>query len=243
MRSFNFTGRVSIDDSNVVIKVYEYNKKVEVNINLSSYNFPENASCFIEPYISSNVRAMRVDLGTLSVSDICKSFFLTEFDDLSGVRFRIKVTCPNTGRLYGLIEQILPKVIDSNGHLNRSILPVKSADLSDTNELWRLDIDDELVVLELDISLGSKDSAVRNELFMMLVLPAAVRQIYQRFKESIILEDRENRIVLEWVRFAELITSDSPSRDNYEQWVDDVISGLVKKIASKNAAISLWEKL
>jgi len=252
VRRFNFTGRKKILRSDVDIHLRQNSKGInvfDVSIDLIDYEFPPEAIIYLEP--QRQVRLMRIELGIVkdTLNGTLKKFGLEllEFEDIEGLNFRIKVVEKETGLLYGNAEQIkVRNESDKNAPKQRSILPVRSMDLSGTGEFWRIDMDDNEAILEVDISLGSREQVVRHPVFKGLILPSAMRLILTK-----ILNDNDwdaelsdpNDFETMWLTFAKEIGAGQPTIGEQlanQLWLDDAVRIITNRINVRDEVIEFF---
>lgn len=245
MKRFNYTGRKKIFHDDVKIRLQgDFNDKptVDVAINLSDYNFPQEGSVILEP--QRKTRFMRIELGKVANSVRRNSIELVEFDDAIDINFRIKVVDVSKGLLLGIAENVRPYSKDDQLDDNQlSILPVSSVDLSSYGVLWRIAQDDQKVVLEIERELGSRDQVVRSLTFRAFILPAAMRQILvgvlSENEWDTELSDPQD-LTTRWLLFTRQIGAGTPELnavDRNEEWIDNAVRILASRIGVRREAI------
>ena len=111
IRRINYTERrrVGRSDVDIVIRDKEAAKPYfDAAIRLSKHAFPPDAKVFIEAYRQTNL--MRFNFGSVSMPANPADRYLTEFQSVEDVLFRLKVTAVSArpGVLLGEAEQIRP---------------------------------------------------------------------------------------------------------------------------------------
>ncbi len=248
MKRFNYTGRKKILREDISIRLhggFDAKPVVDVVVDLKDYDFPDDAKIYLETQCQT--RFMRLLLGETEASSVqAHSLELHEFDDADGLNFRIKVVAPDQGRLLGIAEKIKPynkdEKLDDN---QQSILPVRSADLSQAGVLWRVYFGDQEAVLEIEKELGGKDQVVRSLLFKGFILPAAMRQILAK----IVSDDWDEKLKdpqelsTRWLLFTKQVGAGLPVKHSPDQedWLDDAVRVLARRIGVRHQIITDYE--
>ncbi|RME59429.1 hypothetical protein D6779_04285 [Candidatus Parcubacteria bacterium] len=246
MRSFNYTGRkrISREHYNLSVSTSDGLASFDVNkLSLSSLGFPDNARIIIEAY--HQLRAARFDFGTIAEQrDPDRSLGI--FPDLSLVRFRIKVIDPATGRILGWADKIRPDRIDNNHGDYEPLLPVRSMDLD--GEIWRINFDEELPVLELEKRLGDKHAFLADARNSALILPEALRGILLRILVIEKIWDTDGEYWQnKWLKFACSLNGLAAPRysesniDEIDEWVGDCVSRFARKHLMRQNFLALDE--
>jgi hypothetical protein len=241
MRRFNFSGRQKIKREDVRLVVNSQNRTLNCGARLTDYEFPDNANVYLEAQRQN--RYMRFGLGSVVELDR-RSHSLTEFDDLEGIQYSLKVVEANHGRLLGIVSQIKPS--DDGDHdkpAGQGILPVRSTDLSDCGLLWRVDSSSSNYILEIEKGLGSKEQVVRSVFFRAFVLPAAMREILI----TIVASDWDETLSnpqdpdTAWLTYARDKCGGLPEKgdslEDYAEWLDMTTRILSQRINVREKAI------
>jgi len=248
MKRFNYTGRKKILREDISICLhgdFDARPVVDVAIDLKDYDFPGDAKIYLEP--QRQTRFMRFLIGECEVTEIhARLLELTEFDDADGLSFRVKIIEPNQGKLLGIAENIKPynkdEKLDDN---QQSILPVRSADLTQAGVLWRVDYGDQEAVLEIEKELGGKEQVVRSLLFKGFILPAAMRQILAK----VVSDDWDESLAdpqelsTRWLMFTKQAGAGLPDKNHPDQedWLDDAVRVLARRIGVRQKIITDYE--
>lgn len=184
IRRFNRTGRKTIAHQHVQVTLHKLDAEqtsFEIELALSSYDFPQDANIRVEAWRSNAVQ--RWEFGT--VGDIeppsRADRVLRDVPETSA--FRVAVVAPDdSGLLFGLSADIRPRQQPSDGveTVAESLLQVEIVhDLG--QEVWRLDFgDEERPVLQLNDSIPDIAHIVEHDLsFRSLVVPEIFRSILQ----------------------------------------------------------------
>ena len=178
----NFTGRLKIDKKHAIVRV---NKDAsgpyyELNLQLGSYKkLPKAALVFLEAY--RKLEMMRFDIGTVaSLIDLpLDKRRLSDFSSVAGIKFRVKVTNPDTdaaGLLLAEADGLKPDA-DDEGRISL-IQIVGDEKMGQTP--WELEFnptDPDIPTLHVNEKIGGKQLADK-AIFRALVMPAVVRQVF-----------------------------------------------------------------
>lgn len=198
------------------------------SIDLSRLTLPLDSEVIVEAYRQSLHE--RFDFGTVGHTLPRNTPTLRELGS-DGVKFRVKVVEPGTGRLLARGDRLGAAQADDAGR--RELLKVIVRDLG--QEPWRTELHDEdgLPVLVLNDHIPDALAKIKSDpLFQALILPAALRQILlmlwrEKADEAADDEDDEGRWATGWLRYARQLTGrDKPDWDEEEaaipRWIDDV---------------------
>ncbi|MFQ2083974.1 hypothetical protein ACK33N_04935 [Aeromonas veronii] len=245
MKRFNYTGRKKIlrEDVEIYLKGDFTDKPViNIAINLRDYDFPQEASIFLEP--QHKTRFMRIALGKVRSSVRCNNIELTEFDDAIDLDFRVKVIDASKGVLLGIVENVKAYDKDHKPDVNQeSILPVSSTDLSSYGVLWRIAWSDQKAVLEIERELGIRELVVRSLVFKAFIWPEAMRQILIKVLSNNDwdpeLSDTQD-LSTRWLLFTRQIGAGMPDQnaEDHSDWIDDAVRILANRINVRQEAIT-----
>jgi len=235
IRRFNYTGRKRLLRNNTRIFLQEGDGRLtfDADLQLDGYELPKDGLVFVEAYRQTSW--MRFPFGTVAALTKPEDRFLTEFDSADEVRFRVRVTSPDSPRALLLAEagQITLRRPEVREVKRAPLLPVRGADIGD--EIWRVDFTHEPELL-INSSVGDWKAVARNRAFISLVYPAVFREILSR-----ILRVEEHRDVEDtqdwrsnWLRFATAlpgVASNMPSEDDSEidEWVADAAKAFCRQ--------------
>jgi len=236
MRSFNYTGRKRITLDEILLQISQGKNNefyVHGEFDLDSLALPANSKVFIEAYHQANW--MRFYFGEVANIFTPDDTWLTEFEDIDVVRFRVKITDSEEKKILALADKIRPFLPDEESESNRSsLLPVKSTDLKGMP--WHIDYSDERPILEIDKSLGDKDSAFKEAFLRVLILPAAYREILMRIitiEKNYDPEDSE-AWQNQWLKFSRILGAGKQpdiknGAEEVDDWLDDCSARLCRR--------------
>ena len=178
IRRLNYTGRKKISRSHVTVHLLPAGggqHAFEADFDLAGYDFPTNASVFIEAYNSASY--MRFPFGTIAERRLPRDSRLLEITARPLPKFRLKVVdrTKRLGLLLGVADKLIPLRPQEEVSHKQSLLPVDFCDLGE--QVWRLELSD-WTVLELNNRIESIGEAARSgDAFLGLVYPEVVRRI------------------------------------------------------------------
>lgn len=185
IRRFNRTGRKAIARQHAQVTLHKLDAErtsFAIALDLSSYDFPEDANVRVEAWRSNAIQ--RWEFGTVGSIDPPSQGDRVLRDVPESSAFRVAVVAPDdSGLLFGLSADIRPRRQPTDGDepVAESLLPVEIVhDLG--QEVWRLDFgDEELPVLQLNASIvGIAHIVEHDPAFRSLVVPEIFRSILQR---------------------------------------------------------------
>ena len=238
VRTLNYTHRKRIrrSDALISIRVEKGSAWFDPILNLADYKLPADARVFVEAY--RKALYMRFDLGQVGAMRIPEDRRLDAFDSPEGVLFRVKVVTASDphGLLLAEADRIRPRRSENVEEDKVPLLPVVPDDnLGD--EIWRLDFGGQETHLLVNASLGDWKSIVRDDAFVALVFPAAIRQVFRR----IAMEDEEwpdpeprDDWRSRWMCLAVNLpgVGDPPSerdQDDIDEWIDSVAGAFCRR--------------
>jgi hypothetical protein len=246
-RRINSTGRKRVAQEAVDITLAKTcegePQKATAKMDLSSYQFPGNASVIIEAYRSSSL--MRFDCGTIDNLQIPESMVLDEIDAEGNVQFRLKVVdhVTQAGKLLGVAARIRPRGADDDKG-RRSLLPIRWNDLGP--EVWAVSIDDqEPPALNLNTRATGLDAKILHDpLVRGIIMPAAFRIVLEKLVTLLPMEeDEDDDWKKDWLRFCtEELALEDPSdlgEEEKQEWVDDA----VKEFASNAGFLEILRRV
>jgi hypothetical protein len=186
-RRLNYTNRQRIRQSDLAFTILEDDAglpKFHADIDLMSYNLPEDAKVWVEAYDRNSF--MRFPFGSVQAMVNESSTTLSAFAGTDSYYFRVKVVDDKEhARLYAVADSVSP-VRHDDDDAGKSLLRVTTRDLGPVP--WELEYkvsDHPLLVINNQIDAG-KSLPRSNQFFQALVFPAIVEQILRH----ILLEDR-----------------------------------------------------
>jgi len=223
----NFTGKKRIPKKSVKIIMAdeaEANKPFRALINLTSLDFPGDASVIVEAY-HRMMQSQRYDFGTVEHIIQPQDTSLGLMGLAETVKFRILVT-NDSGDIIGSLERLS---IDSKRNKN-TLLPVVVAPLD--NLVWKLQLDGEEPLLHLNERIeGVKNIAAFDPRFILSVYPSVVREIFYflAVSEGIHFSSPNSDWQENWIKFASRIYTAPPEKSFSEakeeiiEWIDGVV--------------------
>jgi len=208
IRRFNYTGRKKIPRSQISIALYETegNKLAfDASIDFKRLILSQDGNIYIEAYRRAYLQ--RFKCGTIKDPKFPKNYVLEGLGPDSLVRFRIKIV-DKKGRLLAVGDRISPRRLEEESGNKLCLL---HADFLGLGQLiWRLDLDGDWPILQLNHKLENIREIARSEpSFLTLVYPEIVRQILYRI---IVTEDHtdpesdgEDDWMSAWLKFALLL--------------------------------------
>lgn len=203
-RRFNYTGRKRIPRELVTIAVASdppTHYRFDAQLALDSLGLPPDALVCIEAYRQSVNQ--RFDFGTVVAPGPRNGTRLTEFPDVGGVLFRVKVvgTGDRHGHLLAEADRLAPRAPGDDEGTRRSLLPVAADDLQ--GEVWRLEAGSGDPVLFIERTLGDPVAISRDPAFASLVYPAVLQLLLGQIAAADDYDpDEPSGWHAEWLRFA-----------------------------------------
>ncbi|MGC8742850.1 MAG: hypothetical protein ACP5T0_03085 [Verrucomicrobiia bacterium] len=253
-RTFNYTGRIKIDQNRIT---YEYSSNGDCvltikDIKIADYTLAGGSELYAEIFYRNEY--LREKIGT--VDNIKLPYFIS-LKDLSyreNLSFRIIVVEQNELKILASTSVIKPANISISEDV---LLPLKYQDLGKV--VWRIDYECESVdkpVLLINSKIpGIEKTAVSDPVFIMNVYPAVLRDILQRIifiekinpnddltsdwcgqwlKYATKLNKRENmpEIFIDDVNYSEQI------KDEWYEWIENVVDRFCDKRKEWDSYIS-----
>ena len=242
-RRFNYTNRQRINRSDLAFTIVEDEEgtpKFYAGIDLKKYDFPSNASVWVEAYDRNAL--MRFPFGSVAEPKSEKSTALTDFAGTDSYYFRVKIVDElHSSRLFAVADSVSPVRRDED-ETAKSLLRVTIRDLGSVP--WKLEYqvaDHPLLVINNRID-AAKSLARSNHFFQALVLPAILEQILRH----ILLEDEyapaaepddDDMWKEGWLEFAghlpgnTLLPVDQEiSPEDRQNWISDARDGFCNEI-------------
>jgi len=236
IRRLNFTGRKSIPRDCVTLTVTPDGDthRVDAVFNLAGLGLPSDARLAVEAYHQN--AAQRFDWGTAGNPSPPPDRRLVEFEDVRGVKFRVKaiLQSPDRGRLAADSSGLSPRTPESDDGKRRPLLPVCGERLD--GEPWRLEIQGQAPQLKIESSLGDAVLLSRSPRFQALVYPAVVRMVLTDIASSnggVSLDDATDWR-RDWLLFATSLPGvptppSGDDRDEIEDWIQSVVHSFCRK--------------
>jgi hypothetical protein len=242
MRSrINSTGRIKIKSSNVgfvLNRLVDGEWHFTAEIDLVDLNLPPESSIIVEAYRQSVHE--RFPFGTVGDTTPQATTALRELDS-DGIRFRVKVVEPVTGRLLARADNI-----DPAGESGRTeLLKVTVSDLG--QEPWKTEISSQSgsPTLVLNSRIPNVGNRIKiDRAFQAMILPSALRQVLlmlsaeaAEIEEEPEGDDWQSR----WLHYAELISKvDKPDwsdRLGVQEWINSACKAFSSKYFFSDALI------
>jgi hypothetical protein len=243
-RTFNFTGRKTINREDVPVTIDRTTSGLSFNANpkLEEYDFPEDAEIWIEAYRGNLIK--QCSWGRVSQLEVPVDRGLSDFEVPDGIQFRLRVVSLADGNLLKMVgeaDHIAPINAEENPDNRKPLITPVPYDLG--QQLWKIDFlsDPPSLLINNQAKDGWKDIA-RSSAFIALVYPQVMRSML--FK--ILIEDEWDEDGLDWqdnwVQFAKRIytvcvlpsVSDNEGR---EKWIEEAVDAF----ASSRNLKDLWD--
>lgn len=241
IRTFNYTGRIRINRSDVQVVVERMpddTRTFNIKLVLDSYGLPRDSKVYLEAYFKSSY--MRFDLGTVGepFGLTSEQRSLTQIASGDIVLFRIKVVdeSDTIGKILAEADGVAPVQKDGMPVSKVPILPVDFEDLG--SMVWRIIYDNERPVLQFNEKIpGIRDQAIMPGTFFALVYPSVIRDVLTRilFVEGPIdPNENVNDWKCQWQQFASKMgvapapdisedSEDFASKQNAQLWIESVV--------------------
>jgi hypothetical protein len=180
-RRLNYTKRQRLKREHLTITVHQPRETdppvMSAAVDLTSYSLPADASVLIEAY--RHTAWQRFEFGTVGAIQAPEDRTLRDFGAGEGLQFRVKVVEPlshgsTAARILAQADGIKP---NQDGP-RRSLLPL-DPDPTLTNEVWRLEIDENdgpLIKVSTHL-VRDRHALARSPGFLSLVLPEVFRRV------------------------------------------------------------------
>lgn len=254
IRRLNYTGRKKISRSKVTVRLSSAGagrSGFQIEFDLSGYDFPEDATVFVEAYNSASY--MRFPFGTIRERRDPKDVRLLDITSRPLPKFRLKVIDQSKrhGLLLGVADKLIPLRPQEELSNKQSLLPVDFCDLGD--EIWRLDLSD-WPVLELNNNIDSIGEVARSgDSFLALVYPEVVRRILHEIVIEQDLSDPgfdDSEWTSLWLRYVCSLpgVSEPPSgaseaaRTRRTEWIDQAVQAFCRSKMARRRFESALQK-
>jgi hypothetical protein len=254
IRKLNYTNRIKIFQEDVRISVDKNDGLFLIDADLSAlsnrekYKLPPLGAVYLEAYRQSTW--MRFDYGCIEKIQPPKNRALEAFDNLEGIKFRVKVTSTEGDhRLLAEADKIKLENQEEDNEDGHSLLHVvPKSDLGD--EIYRVVFADPDGTPELWINDENNNyRAIGKSIeFMALALPSIFREILTRtiIVEKWTDEDDDADWRCQWIRFAKTVSFDPEipdpenERDEAFKWIESTISRFAKKLKLRKHFRTIW---
>jgi hypothetical protein len=241
-RSFNYTGRIKLADGTVPITMVEEAgiPSFEADtMGLAELGLDNKFRVVLEPYVGSTT--MRFDFGTLGQLKCPDDLRLSDLDDGSSVRFRLKI----------IDDSVDPSRIVAFGKMTTGDSPddERSRSILHLNEtatlgqrLWKLDAGgDDTPELSINSNIpGFKGRLLSDPLIQGLILPAVVRELLFELLQGSASDDLS--WVSSWKKFAEGMAGRKwPSEEDGEEFIEDCVVAFCAKYEFQNRVIAVMK--
>jgi hypothetical protein len=224
IRKLNYTKRKKVARERVDIKLYNVGgiRSFDAVIDLDDLRLPSESRIYVEPYFKTSF--MRFSFGTVGHQIPPVNRELHSLPDSDIVLFRVKVVdeAGETGKILALADGVPPSNL-KDAPINKSgILPVNfdAEDLGE--EIWRLNMNGDIPVLDINRRIDERKELVRSGAFVALVYPNVVRMIaydlagvYEEFSDGSM--DWQGQ----WIRFIREVLGVTYGPDIYAVQDDD----------------------
>ena len=229
MARLNFTDRKRITRDFVAIDLREVDQGLELDAavhDLSPLALPADASVFVE--LQRRVQSVRHSLGTVANPTRITSQLIEEFDSPVGIVMRVIVVASDgSGRLLAVADKLKPAT--GNGEDGRSPLLVFRGSSTMGEEVWRLDLSNDIPVVEVNNAVGDWNAFARSSTFVAVVYPEVLRQI-TIWAIGLGVPDDDDAPNSAWARFIETLglpTSAWPMVGDDEDDTADLVNEVV----------------
>ncbi|MEQ8820753.1 MAG: hypothetical protein RLY93_10955 [Sumerlaeia bacterium] len=261
-RRLNFTERQRIHRKSVILRVrVGENGQAPVltpQFFFGQYDFPNSARVFLEAYRQAS--QMRFDFGAPRGDWTPEPVELRDFRDMTGVRFRLKVTRvedPRRGLLLGHADKLKPELtgIPNTGD-REPLLAVRTEDLDHLP--WRLDVtEDSEPILVLNSRLSSEGKhLLENPAVRSLIFPAAIREVFRDlffvlWADGDRAAENEGGWESHWLQFANECRGEArgtppPAGDDPQEicdWIEGVVEGFSQQHRLADGFAKAWEEI
>lgn len=231
----NYTGRRRINRNRVSLRVSESEGAVllDGSVSLTGLGLPDSAGVVVEAYRQTSYE--RVACGTVGDPKAPAGARLSRFPVTQGILFRVKVVGaegPDHGRLLAVADRIRPEPGPDEGGPSPLLPFSPSRDLG--QELWRLDLSDDLPRVLINSGVGDWKGFARDSRFQALVFPEVTRQIARWLVRNLDAVRDEDHPGSGWLKFftSALGVDPPPAPDENgeaEDWADDASATFARR--------------
>lgn len=246
IRRLNFTRRRRINQSDVQVRLWEENgqrKRFRLTANSKAYSgLPEEAQVCVEAYYKNMYT--RYDIAPVhEFQGHCERQLEEGYGDFAFFRLKIVGTDERgRGRILACADQIRPRKAEEEKAEQESLLPVSYVNMGE--EVWRLDYENGLPVLEVNERLKGTCDIRDDPSFCGLVFPAALKEILSRIllvEKYYDVDGSREDWQCRWLRLACSLPEvrELPAGGEFEQieemvgeyvaWVGEVIQAFCRK--------------
>ncbi len=253
IRTFNYTGRKRIPQSQIQLNITEPHKGLRVldtTVQLDNLALPAEASVYVEAY-SRTGGVKRYLFGKVSKFNPPEDLSIPDPVSIENLHFRVLVVDESglIGRIVAVADRLRLKTAEIG--LSESILPVELDDLGKL--VWRVDFGEERPTLVLNYNIPDiKHVAASDPRFFEYVYPAVLKEILTHMVWIEGMDASDDMDIddwcLQWLRFTnKYVQADGRPELNKEslefdpeaarQWIDDVVEEFCTSHAEQ------WEAL
>jgi len=230
IRRYNYTGRKSIPQKCIRIRINNDTKIFDASWNLDGIDVPSSGQVCIEAFSSGSPDVQRYQYGTVGTPNPSASTrFLGMFpSEVIAFNFKVIDVDENQGRLLGVSPNIKPIGDDESEAGQQSILPINPTDLG--QQVWRLNYNHSRPWLEVNNQIPDIMTIAREDRqFFSLVYPAVIRQILTRIlivEEWSDISGSKDDWRVQWLMWGthwhpdNEQPSNDPSGDCQEEWLE-----------------------
>jgi len=248
IRKFNYTERKKIFREHIIITIKGSDGNhfyFDAELILDDYQLPSNALIFIEAYRQTIF--MRFPFGTVGQYLPPSDRYLTEFDCVDGILFRVRITSEDepSGRLIAEADRIPFKKTEEKEVKKEPLLPVIPENIGD--QIYRTDFSDS-PILKINSAINNCKNFIHQPVFISAILPSILREILTHItiieKYSNIDDDTDWEA--KWLKFAKLlpgvrdIPDERDENEKKEEWIEEVIAIFCRKHKMLNYFEKYW---
>jgi len=248
IRKFNYTRRQKIFRKDARIIIRDYTKDhayFDADLILHDYLLPSSSLVFVEAYRQTTW--MRFPFGTVGNYQPPSDRYLTEFDTIDGILFRVRITSAEEpiGRLLAEADGIPFKKPEEEEEEKEPLLPVIPENIGD--QIYRLDFSDSPQLL-INSSINNCKSFIRTPIFISAILPSILREILTRIiliEKHFDYED-ETDWKSKWLKFSLLLPGVREIPDERqeerikEEWIEEAVASFCRKHKMLNHFEKFW---
>ena len=231
IRKFNYTGRLKIDRSRVVIRIIRRPDGTpsgfDCSLDIADYGLPESADVFVEAHYRSWFR--RVSFGTVGKQVRPSDTDLSEAG-VQQVIFGVKIV-DGSGKILAEANNILPEDVESSIADRRCILPIiYSSDLGE--RVWRVEYQAGVTpTLEVNVNMPKIEQQVKEFVttprFAPVAFSAALEELLTQIVEGGLGDEDGDSPESLWLRFVRGFYDAPPPAGTDPEKVRDWVKGAV----------------
>lgn len=251
LRTLNYTNRKRIarDHAQISVRQDKSGHVFNADLHLGRYDLPGDALVYVEAY--RQTQYTRFEFGRVGALKKRHDCYLSDFDSVEGVLYRVKVVTSTNphGLLLAEADQIRPrKPDDANGNRIPLLPVVPDSNLGD--EVWSVEYDGHQACLKVNKDLGDWRAIARHPAFSALVYPAVFRSVLSRI---LIQEDHREADDIDdwrcqWLRFTQDLPGigEPPSKRDEEldeEWIDDAVKAFSRRFEISVRFKGFWTEV